>query len=225
MQVGEIKTRIMQRTDDAGAIAATGAELLAAINEGCELASLLTLYAETSTALTLTSAGWGTWLTALPYFLCPLRLTVGGARIRPATLAELDSENESWQMTTGTPNRYVTVGANLYCVTPQPAGNTAATLIYARSPQPLTADGDSPTLPEEYHLSLVHYGKYRVRVKEGAQGLARALTDLNAFLDDMTRLGDFVRARSRAARYDTLPFELALFDRSRLAEAKEKKRK
>jgi hypothetical protein len=34
----------------------------------------------------------------------------------------------------------------------------------------------------------------------------------------MTVLGDFVRARSRAANFDILPMELALFDRSRLIE-------
>jgi hypothetical protein len=34
----------------------------------------------------------------------------------------------------------------------------------------------------------------------------------------MTDLGDYVRARSRAARYDVLPFELSLFDRSSMIE-------
>jgi len=77
-------------------------------------------------------------------------------------------------------------------------------------------EADTPEIPEQYHQSLVYYGKYRVRLKEGAQGLARGVSDLNVFLDDMTQLGDWVRARSRAARYDTLPIELALFDRSRL---------
>lgn len=216
MTAAQIKARILARTDDASAITASDEEVLAVINEGQELASLLTLCLETVATLTLTAATtFGSLRAAFPDFLCPLRLSIAGARIRPATLAELDAEAEGWQASPGTPERYCTMGFNFYAVTPQPAIDTAADFVYARSPAPLVLD-DFPELPEEYHQSLVDFGKYRLRLKEGGQGLARGMVSLNRFLDDMTRLGDYVRARSRAARYDVLPFELALFDRSRL---------
>lgn len=216
MTANEIIARVLARTDDSSAISASTGEVLAAINEGQELAAALTLCLETSTTWTLSASNtFGTLRGTFPDFLCPLRVSISGTRIRPATLADLDALDDSWQSTAGTPTRYVVIGFNFYAVTPQPVDDTSADFIYARTPAPMVGD-DFPELPEEYHQSLVNYGKYKVRIKEGAQGLQRAVGDLNRFLDDMTRLGDYTRARSRAARYDVLPFELALFDRSRL---------
>jgi len=212
----EIAARILARTDDPSAITADMPEVMSAINEGQELAALLSLCLETTTPLTLAAgAPFGTLISRLPDYICPLRLSVSGARLRPGTLAEFDGDNDAWQATPGVPARYSTLGWNLYAVTPQPVSTTIAELIYARSPR-VMVEADTPEIPEQYHQSLVYYGKYRVRLKEGAQGLARGVSDFNVFLDAMTQLGDWVRARSRAARYDTLPIELALFDRSRL---------
>ena len=216
MVAAEIATRILARSDDPSAITADMPEVMSAINEGQELAALLSLCLETTASLTLAAgAPFGTLLTRLPDYICPLRLSVAGARLRPGTLAEFDGDNDYWQATLGTPERYSTLGFDLYAITPQPTTDTAAQLIYARSPK-VMLEADTPEIPEQYHQSLVYYGKYRVRLKEGAQGLVRGVADLNVFLDAITQLGDWVRARSRAARYDTLPIELALFDRSRL---------
>lgn len=216
MVASEIAARILARTDDPSAITADLPEVMSAINEGQELAALLSLCLETKASLTL-GAGmtYGTLLSRLPDYICPLRLSVAGARLRPGTLAEFDAEDDAWQATLGTPARYATLGFDLYAVTPQPTVDTTAQFVYARSPK-VMVEADTPEIPEQYHQSLVYYGKYRVRLKEGAQGLVRGVADLNVFLDAITQLGDWVRARSRASRYDTLPIELALFDRSRL---------
>jgi hypothetical protein len=231
----EIGARILKRIDDdvtsPGSVApdptdpsAPPPEILAAINEGQELFALLTLCLETTATLTLTaSAPFATLRGAFPGFLCPLRLSIAGTRVRPATLADLDAENDAWQSTPGTPARYCTLGFNFYAVTPQPVTNTAASLTYARSPVQLVGDS-FPEIPEQYHQSLVKYGMYRVRLKEGGQALQRGMVQLNEFLDDATAHGEFVRARSRAARYDVLPFELKLFDRSRLIETLKKEK-
>lgn len=222
MTADEMSARVLSRTDDPTGVTATPDEVMAALNEGQELAAWLTLSLETTATLTLApSTTFGQIRQTYPDFLAPLRLAIGNQRLRPSTLAELDSLNEQWQSTLGTPQRYVTLGWNLYAVTPQPVIATAATLIYARSPVQLVGD-DFPEIEPAFHLSLVKYAKYRLRLKEGAQGLARGMGFFNAFLDDMTRYGDFVRARSRAARYDTLPLELQLFDRSRLVMAAQK---
>jgi hypothetical protein len=220
----EIAGRILARIDDnanpPGSVVSDAGpvppEILAAINEGQELFAFLTLCLETTSNLTLgATAPFGTIRGTLPDFLCPLRLSVGGVRVRPATPAELDASNDQWQNTLGTPARYFTMGFNFYAITPQPVDDTVASLTYARSPAQLVDDG-WPEIPEQYHQSLVKYGVYRVKLKEGGQGLVRGQAELKAFLDDATELGNFVRDRSRAARYDTLPFELSLFDRSRL---------
>jgi hypothetical protein len=192
---------------------------MSAINEGQELFSLLTLGLETTATLTI-PAGNGPFIELRSYFhdyLCPLRLSNSGGRVRPATLADLDAENDQWQATTGIPHRYASFGFNFACVTPQPATDTDHTFIYARSPLQLVYDA-FPEIPEEYHQSLVKYGIYRVKLKEGAQSLQRGINYLNSFLDDAQRYGAFVRGRSQSARYDTLPFELSLFDRSRLVD-------
>jgi len=229
MNVAQIASLIMTQVDDptgasfapAPAPNTTPPEVLAAINEGQELACWLTLCLENTA-----SFGLGNSLSidangcfylprpVLPDFLVPLRFTFGGARIRPATLYEIAQENDAWQNTAGTPARYACLGFNFLIVTPQTTGT--AQMTYARCPDVLLNDSDIPELFEAYHQDLVDYAVYKIRLKEGAQGLARGLERLNLFLDDMTRLGDWVRARTAAARYDVAPFELALMDRSRL---------
>jgi hypothetical protein len=227
----EISDRILARLDDpAGETVAADPngpvppEILAAINEGQELFSLLTLCLEQTDNWTLpASTPWLSVRASFPDFLVPLRVQVGSTRIRPATIAELDAENDQWQATQGTPARYLTRGFNLFAFTPQPITDTVLTLTRARAPVQLVADA-FPEIPEEYHgTALLNYGVYRIKLKEGAQGLQRGMGYLNAFLDDAQRLGDFVRARSQAARYDALPFELKLFDRSRLIKALKEK--
>ena len=216
----EIQNRIITRLDDdpTAPASCTAAEVMAAINDGQELAALLTLSIERVATLTLTGATpFFTIRGTFPDFLVPLRLSIGGLRIRPAKLADLDALSELWQATPGTPSRYLSLGFNLFGVTPQPAVPMGSELIYAAAPAPLLSGG-TPEIPEAYHQSLVDYGVYRVKLKEGGQGLQRGVGHLNRFLDDMTRLGDYVRAKSRAAHYDTMPFELQLFDRSRLLE-------
>jgi hypothetical protein len=229
----EISDRILARADDDAAgprsidpgSGPVPPEILAAINEGQELAAWLTLCLETTVNLTLTTNGTFYLLRSqLPDYLVPLRLAINGTRVRPATLAELDARNPAWQSEAGTPERYLALGFSFFGVTPQPVEDTAAQFIYARSSAQLVGDAFLE-LPEAYQPALTDYGLYRVKLKEGAQSLERAVRHLNRFLDEMTKLGDYVRAKSRAARYDVLPFELALFDRSRLVEQLLKKGK
>jgi len=216
----DISDRIVARIDDSVSAPAscTAAEVLAAINEGQQFAALLTLFLEKTITFQIPAASpWFTTRSTVNDLFVPLKLTVGGTRIRPATLAELDALDTGWQASVGPPANYAAIGCNLFAVNPQPAAQTASQLTYAATPAAIAA-GTTPQLPEAYHQSLVAYGKYRVRLKEGAQSLSRGLGDLNEFLDDMQKLGDFVRARSRAARYDMEPFELQRFDRARLIE-------
>jgi hypothetical protein len=228
----EISDRIVTRIDDdsssPGSVAAGAPvppEILAYVNEGQELFALLTLCLETTATLTLVGARtFSTLRSSFPDFLCPLRLMIDGVRVRPSTLADLDAENDDWQSTAGTPTRYGTLGFSFYFVSPQPAIDTAASMTYARSPVQMVGDA-FPEIPEPYHQSLVKYGIYRVKLKEGGQQLQRGMGQLNEFLDDATKHGDYVRNKSRAARYDVLPFELKLFDRARLIQKIQKEKK
>jgi len=229
VNVSQISGLILAQIDDpTGASMApatppntTPPEVLAAVNEGQNLAAWLTLCLEKTASFPLGPSYSldvnGCFYLPRPVltdFLVPLRVTFAGARLRPATFAALEDANSAWEATGGTPVRYVAQGFNLLAVTPQTTG--IAQMTYARCPVPLIQDSAVPELFEVYHTSLVDYGVYRIRLKEGAQGLARGLERLNLFLDDMTKLGDYIRARTAAARYDVTPFELALMDRSRL---------
>ena len=224
MTAKEISDRILAGIDDdpsaPGSIASDGTpvppEIMAAINEGQELFSWLTLCLEAIAPITLpASTTFGMIRATLPDFLVPLRLSIGGARVKPATPAELDALDDSWQNRVGVPGFYFTWGFNFYAVTPQPANDTVSQLTYARAPLQLVDDA-WPEIPEQYHQSLVKYGRYRVKLKEGGRGLERGLVQFKEFLADATAHADYVRARSRAARYDTLPIELKLFDRARV---------
>jgi hypothetical protein len=221
MTSSEISARIAKRIDDntANPLSVTPAEILAAVNEGQELAAWLTLCLETEKNITLAQNGNFIQIRAtFPDYLVPLRLEANGSRLRPGTLADFDGANEKWQSAAGTPDRYATLGFNVLVVNQQPVNDVVAQMTYARAPVPMVGDV-SPEIPEAYHIDLIDYSLYKLRLKEGAQGLARGMTYLNRFLDRMTALADYVRARSRAARYDTLPFELRLFDRAQLLTA------
>lgn len=207
-----------------GVLVAT--EVLNAINEAQTLAALLTLFAEKTVNFSLGAAysldANGAFYQPRPVLtdlIAPLRIAVGGVRLRPSTIGELDAWNSAWQNTPGLAARYCTLGCNLWAVTPQSV--ETAQVTYAYSPAALGAT-DTPVIPETYHPALVDYGVYRIKLKEGAQQLQRGLGYLNGYLDAMTQLGNYVRARSLAAHYAVQPFELAKFDRSQLgAEATE----
>lgn len=227
MTTKEVSDRILARIDDdatnPGSVytdpeSPVPPEILAAIAEGQELAAWLTLCFETTVTLTLTGGNtWSLLRAILPKYLLPLRIMGATGRIRPCTLAELDALNPTWQGEPGTPARYIAMGFSVFAISPQPALDTDVQFTYARSPDQPVYDAFLE-LPEAYQPALIDYGIYKVKLKEGGQSLQRGVLHLNRFLDEMTKLGEYVRAKSRAARYDVLPFELALFDRSRLVE-------
>jgi hypothetical protein len=219
MTLSDITGRIITRIDDnAGApVSVTEAEAIAAVNEGEQLFSWLTLCLETTLPITIAAnATFGVIRSTFPDFLVPLRIAIAGVRLRPATLGELDAQNDQWQATAGLPTRYAQLGFNFWAITPQPTFSMQAQATYARSPVLLVNPTDTPEIPEQYHPALVAYGRYRTKLKEGAQGLQRGLGEFADFMDAAKEHGDFVRARSRAASFDTLPFEMKLFDRARL---------
>jgi len=229
VNVSQIATLVMRQSDDSSGASFAPAsppndappELVRYMNEAQQLACLLTLCLEKTASfpigpnLSIDGLGCFYWpRPVLTDWLVPLKITCNGNRVRPATLYDMQAENESWQNAAGDPARYAALGFNLLAITPQSSGTLVTT--YARTADLLINDQDVPELFEQYHHSIVDYCVYRVRLKEGAQGLARGLERFNLFLDDMTKLADYIRARTAAARYDVTPFELALMDRSRL---------
>lgn len=227
MNVAALSALILEQVDDPTGASFTPAtspnttppEVLNALNEGQQLAALLTLCLENTANFPLTAnACWYLPRPVLTDLIVPLRFTLAGVRLRPSTLANLEAQNGAWQATAGTPARYAFLGVNLLAVTPQQTGNVTASMTYAQSPAALVNDADVPAIAEAYHHSLVDYGVYKVRLKEGAQGLERGLKRFQLFLADMGELGNYIRERAVAARYDVTPYEMSLAQRTRLVE-------
>jgi hypothetical protein len=217
MTLSEILAAAQKRVDDlvsSGLPASDGvywtqAEAIKAVNEGQELFALITLCLESAGALTLTAATcFYTVRDALSDFLVPLRVSVGGARLAPTRLTDLDTLYRTWPSTAGTPKRYAMLGLTLMAIAPQLAGGGTATVIYAREPAVLSVLSNSPEIPPEYHPALVKYAVYYLLQKRGGQYLAKALECWREFLDDAAQCAAFVRRRNRARQYDTEPPEL-----------------
>lgn len=217
MTRADLRTRILERLADDGT-AYSAQEVNDAIDEAQQFFVLLTLCLETTATFNLLPDKTFYRVRAyLPDFLRPLRLAVGSKHLRPSRLAEFDALNTGWQQATGTsPDRYAQLGFSFLAVMPQASGGAAAQLTYARSATPLTDDFQEPEIPEPLHEILIDGARYHLAIKEGGSQLARVKECLTRFLDEATKLGDFVRRRSAALRYDSMPFELARFDRSRL---------
>jgi hypothetical protein len=217
-QLGEI---------DAGALAPSpvyygaGGEVLAAINEAQRFFVLLTLCLETTATFTLPGTGAAFFHMRSTYadWLLPLRVTLlNGTRVRPARIDDLDLLNSSWQNwpVQGPPARYVSLGFDFFVVYPQSVVSVPLGLTYARAPLRLNGPADTPEIPEEHHPDLADYATYRLRAKEGGQEFKKGLFYFNRFLDGAQKFGEYVRARNVGSGYDQMPFELALFDRSKL---------
>jgi hypothetical protein len=194
------------------------AEITAALNEAERVFCLLTLALETTTPWSIPPNQTFTHvLPSFPDWICPLRVSnAGGTKIRPAKFSELWALDNQWPVKPGAPTRYAAAGADLVAVYPQPTVGTVVNITYARAPVPLVNAGDVPELQPEYHPQLVNYAINRMRQVEGGEVFAGTLPLLAEFMDAATEYGNAMRLRAIGSGYDTLPFELALFDRSRL---------
>jgi hypothetical protein len=219
---GLASQRLNEGANQGGPTSYPTAEIIRALNEAQRFFCLLTIGLEKTVSwpaaaattffhMLTTNAGlFADWIV-------PLRITTtGGAKVRPSRLDGLTSLDSQWVTSAGNPYRYVHVGADLLGLYQQPAGGATLNVTYARAPAALAADSDVPEIPAEYHPSLVDYGIYRCRQSEGGDEFAKAMPLLNGFLDAAQKYADYVRARNKGFLYDSQPFELQSFDRSRL---------
>lgn len=217
LTLGELKQRCYEQLDDDGTYY-TGNEVRHALNAAANLFALLTLCKEKTASFTTTAAGcFHVVSLQLSDYIVPLRVTTAaGARIRPATIHELDGLASDWRATAGTPTRYIAMGYDMLALTPQYAGATAIRITYAATPTAMAADTDTADIPEEQHVWLVDYACWWLRLKEGGQELANATEWLQRFITAARKYGEFVRRRSYGQKYDAQPFDLASFDMGRL---------
>lgn len=221
MTLSDLDTRLLERIDDDGSYY-TSSERTHALNVALRLFALITLCVERTATFTLASSQAFYTIAASPIsitdFIVPLGLTVAGARVRPATIADLNLYSTSWRATAGTPAYYAQHGYSLFAITPQPAnGTTTVDLTYAAVPAALAINGDAPEIPAEQHPCLLDFAQWWLRAKEGGAEFGTTKEMLDRFLDAAQKYATFVSARSKAQLYDRTPPDITEFDRSRFA--------
>jgi hypothetical protein len=217
--VGQIFTRLTQRLDDATGSGTPGldnvywslSEGYCAVNEAQQQFALFTLCLEASGTLPLAAARCFYGIRGyLPGYLLPLRVTVGGVKMQPARLVDLDARYNTWAATPGTPAKYMQIGLNLLAIVPQPTSSSSAAVTYAKEATMLTSTGQVPEIPEEYHSAIAKYAAYYLLQKMGGQYLQLAVSEWNSFLTDASQCADYVRRRNRARQYDAEPAEFRM---------------
>jgi hypothetical protein len=217
LMLGDLKGRVYEQLDDDGTYY-TGNEVRHALNAAANLFAYLTLCKEKTASF---SPNGGVCFhpvnLSLTDYIVPLRITTAsGARIRPATIHELDGLSSSWRSVAGTPTRYIAMGYDIIGFTPQYAATTALRITYAATPTAMATDTDIADIPDEQQIHLVDYACWWLQLKIGGQELANAGDWLRRFVTAARKYGDFVRRRSYGQKYDAVPFDLASFDMGRL---------
>jgi hypothetical protein len=171
-----------------------------------------------TTAGTPTPALWGVpvWGEAI-WGELDTETVIATNRVRPATLAELDALDASWQNATGTGvQRYGVRGFNLAYFYPALTAAGKLDFTYAAMPRAMAVDADEPEIPAENHAALIDYAVYELPAFQwGGEYLVKGTPFIERFFDEAVKAAAYVRARSLALRYDTAPFEITAKDRSR----------
>jgi hypothetical protein len=225
MTLSSLRTEAWQRLDEPGD--GTGyysaPEVDSALNRAQRLFVLRSLCLETTAPLILTvGVTWYHLRDTISNWLVPLRVSLGGSKLRPATVAQLAGLNGYWGSVEGAIERYAHLGFDSFATYRHPAGpGTTLTLIYAKTPIAMSAGGNVPEIPEEYHPALIDGAIPFLRLKEGGQALESALPLMQRFLECAGKAARYVRARSLDLRYDTVPAETIATDLSRALNYKE----
>ncbi|MGH2360055.1 MAG: hypothetical protein ACRDGM_05875 [bacterium] len=225
MTLLQLRQRVLERLDEpSGApVYYTAAEVNEAINQGLRVFVFLTLCLERTQALTLTAGQAFYSMLAQGAFsdwFMPLRLRAGAVKVLPSKLADFRLLNERWREESGTPARYACPGTDLLCLYPPPAGGSV-TITYAKSPTALTADGNTPEIPEEDHPVLADFAIWILRAKEGGLEFMAGDQGFERFWIASMARAEHVRKRSLAQGNDRMPVELTQFDMSAIVAERE----
>lgn len=218
LSLGTMMNLVAERLDDPGFVYYTQGEVKHALNFGQRLFSLLTLCIErTVSFVTVGGQAFYEIDDQISDFLVPLRVSHSGTRLRNETIHNMDLRDGAWRTRVGNPRRYAIEGVapGLLAITPRPAGASSLTFVYAACPAEMATESDLPEIPTEQHPHLVDFAYWFCRLKEGGAEFAAAGMYLQRFLAATSKYAGFTRARSRAQSYDSIPYDLATFDKSR----------
>jgi hypothetical protein len=217
----ELRGRTLKRLDQdpAAPIYFSAQEVTNALNRGQRLFALITLCLEQIVTFDLTpGTAFYRMLATYPDFLLPLRVrNASGAKVMPATLADLDALDGAWTTDAGPASFYGCLGLDLLFVK---GSGGPLSITYARMPATLASDGDEAEIIDAYQPTLIDYATWRVRAKQGGQEFSRAIPYLKTFLDGAKAAAKDTLARAVAAGHDRTPFELKHYSKLLAIEVK-----
>lgn len=203
----ELKTDVFRRLNESPSAPVywSEADVEAAINEGYDCLADATEACETSTSITWTAALhqdlWDTCDgTTAAELLRPIRIQndTTGQWLTPISVRELDRRYSRWRTVSGQPSYCVMRGLRYLDLHPYPSAAGTATMHYAAWPTALSADDDTPSLPQAFHPALVSYALYDLYAQEGET--QKALRYYAEYFDQERRLRDFVASRTARDR-------------------------
>ncbi len=115
----------------------------------------------------------------------------------PTTVRELDTEMyPHWQKVTGAPEYWFMRGLSILGVFPKPPASTGTMEIWGTAmPVALSANGDTPAFPREFHYGLVEYALYDLLVQDVET--KEAIIHYNEYLRYEDGLRKHVQERTR----------------------------
>lgn len=181
-----------------------------AINEAQRFFVLLTLCLETTVTLPLVGgAVFQSILANQPGFVLSRRFfNSAGVQLFPATFSDLDAFDTNWRLAEGAPIRYVVRGLDLLAIYPHPAAADTLKMVMVTAPATLANPGDVPQIRAASHYALANYAAFVLRQPEGGQEFSKFKRYFGAFMAEVQKVADIVKARSKDTGYEIMPYEL-----------------
>jgi hypothetical protein len=199
----EMQTEVFRRLEESSSspVFWALAQVKEALNDAYFLLSDVTEWAETSESESFTTATYYDLSSVLTNTVLSIKGIFNpdtNRWLRPTTTEELDQRSVLWEEATGAPDEYVIRGLWWLGLYPKMASATGTmTIHYTYVPTALSANGDTPSFPEEFHPALVEYAVYDLLCQE--RETDKALKFYARYLDLQEKLKRYVQDR---ASYD-----------------------
>ncbi len=172
----ELQDEVLRRLEEAHdtPIVFNMTELREAINEGYEDVSERTGWFETSETLSISTQYTDLraslakeWLSITKAYNSGTSRWLGWSHWR-----QLDQWDFRWSTVTGSPDKMFLRGVTSLGFYPVPSAATNIKIFHTAIPARLSANGDIPGFPREFHPALVHYALYDLQSQDGETALA-----------------------------------------------------
>lgn len=215
MQLAELRSTLTRMLDEDG-VYRVPAVLDNSINDGYQIVSALSQGCERTTTFTYPVALGGHCAYLPADFFLPVSVyLVGGLRLEPVRVADLDLVTSSWldAAAATTPIYYWVLGSlgptPTLWLYPRPTLDVRIRLTYASIPDRLVNYASVPRIPAEYHYTLVQYAYAWELLKERGPLLAnKAYREFTKFVEQVNELQSIVYRRAPDRDWQMVPWDI-----------------